>query len=124
MATKTAPKSSTPKTPKLTASAKPRGKSELYKLLADHTGLQRKQVANVFETLHKVMSVDLAKPADKKPKVFVLPGLLKVQAIYKPATKATTRENPFKPGEMMDVKAKPARTVIKVRPLKGLKNAV
>ena len=129
MATKTAPKSSpksaaAPKVAKLTASAKPRGKSELYKLLADHTGLQRKQVANVFETLHRVMSVDLAKPSDKKPKVFVVPGLMKVQAIYKPATKATTRANPFKPGEMMEVKAKAARTVIKVRPLKGLKNAV
>ncbi|MDP1661844.1 MAG: HU family DNA-binding protein [Phycisphaerales bacterium] len=124
MATKTAPKSATPKAPKITAAPKQRGKSELYKLLADHTGLQRKQVANVFEVLHKVMSVDLAKPADKKPKVFVVPGLMKVQAIYKPATKATTRANPFKPGEMMDVKAKAARTVIKVRPLKGLKNAV
>ncbi len=124
MATKTAPKSATPKAPKITPAPKQRGKSELYKLLADHTGLQRKQVANVFEVLHKVMAVDLAKPADKKPKVFVVPGLMKVQAIYKPATKATTRANPFKPGEMMDVKAKAARTVIKVRPLKGLKNAV
>ena len=123
MATKTASKSA-PKTPKLTAAPKQRGKSELYKLLADHTGLQRKQIASVFETLHKVMSVDLAKPADKKPKVFVLPGLLKVQAIYKPATKATTRENPFKPGEMMEVKPKPARKVVKVRPLRALKAMV
>jgi hypothetical protein len=124
MATKTAPKSATPKAPKITQAPKQRGKSELFKLLAEHTGLQRKQVASVFETLHKVMSVDLAKPADKKPRVFVVPGMMKVQSIYKPATKATTKPNPFKPGEMMEVKAKAARTVIKVRPLKGLKNAV
>ncbi|MBY0308814.1 MAG: HU family DNA-binding protein [Phycisphaerales bacterium] len=123
MATKTAAKSA-PKAPKLSAASKQRGKSELFKLLAEHTGLQRKQVASVFETLHRVMAVDLAKPADKKPRVFVVPGLMKVQSIYKPATKATTRENPFKPGEMMEVKAKPARTVIKIRPLKGLKSAV
>jgi hypothetical protein len=45
-------------------------------------------------------------------------------AAYKPATKATQKANPFKPGEMMTVKARPARTVIKVRPLKGLKEMV
>jgi len=113
-----------PKPAKLTASGKPRGKTELFKLIGDHTGLHRKQVASVFETLGKIMSVDLTKPSAGKPKVFVVPGMMKVQAVFKPATKATTRSNPFKPGEMMDVKAKPAKTVIKIRPLKGLKEAV
>jgi hypothetical protein len=56
--------------------------------------------------------------------VFVVPGMMKITAIHKPATKATQKPNPFKPGEMMEVKAKPARTVIKVRPLKGLKSMV
>lgn len=115
---------SAPKPPKLTASDKPRGKSELYRVLGDHTGLARKQVAAVFETLGKVMATDLAKPKADKPKVFVVPGMMKVVATHKPATKATTKPNPFKPGEMMDVKAKPARTVIKVRPLKALKAMV
>ncbi|MGD9690526.1 MAG: HU family DNA-binding protein [Phycisphaerales bacterium] len=114
----------TTKAPKIEPSKKPRGKGELYKLLALHTGLQRKQVASIFETLGKVMAVDLAKPGDGKNKVFVVPGMMKVQSIYKPATKATTKANPFKPGEMMEVKAKPARTVIKIRPLKGLKSMV
>lgn len=121
MAAKTA---AAPKAPKLTAAAKPRGKSELYKLLADHTGVARKDVTAVFETLFKVMQVDLAKPAANKPRFFVVPGMMKISAIYKPATKATTKPNPFKPGEMMETKAKPARTVIKVRPLKALKSAV
>jgi hypothetical protein len=49
---------------------------------------------------------------------------MKVNAIYKPATKSTTKPNPFKPGEMMEVKAKPARTVLKIRPLKALKAMV
>jgi hypothetical protein len=42
----------------------------------------------------------------------------------KPAVKAHTRPDPFNPGQMMQVKAKPARKVVKVRPLKGLKDRV
>jgi nucleoid DNA-binding protein len=113
-----------PKPPKLTPADKQRGKSELFRILAEHTGLQRKQVASIFETLGKVMSVDLAKPKADKPKVFVVPGMMKVTTTFKPASKATTRPNPFKPGEMMEVKAKPAKTVIKIRALKALKAMV
>jgi len=114
-----------PKPAKLTASAKPRKKSELFAILAEHVeGISKKQVAGVFEALGKVIGVDLAKPSPDKPKVFVVPGMMKISAIHKPATKAAQKANPFKPGEMMTVKARPARTVIKVRPLKGLKEMV
>lgn len=113
-----------PKPPKLSQSAKPRKKSELYQVLGDHVGLSRKQIAGVFEALGKVMAVDLAKPSEGKPRIFVVPGMMKVQAIYKPATKATQKANPFKPGEMMTVKAKPASTKLRVRPLKALKAMV
>ncbi len=109
---------------KISAAGKQRTKSEVYTTIADHTGLARKQVASVFEVLGRVMAADLAKPGAERPKVFVVPGMMKVNAIYKPPTKATTRPNPFKPGEMMEVKAKPARTVIKIRPLKALKAMV
>ncbi|MEI7657575.1 MAG: HU family DNA-binding protein [Phycisphaerae bacterium] len=122
-APKAAPKAAKPA--KLVASAKPRKKSELFAILAEHVeGLSKKQVAGVFEALGKVISVDLAKPSPDKPKVFVVPGMMKISAIHKPATKAAQKANPFKPGEMMTVKARPARTVIKVRPLKGLKEMV
>ncbi len=127
MATKTKAKAkpaAAPKPPKLSASTGPRKKSELFTVIGAHTGLARKQVAGVFEVLGKVISVDLAKPSAGKNKVFVVPGMMKITAIHKPATKATQKPNPFKPGEMMEVKAKPARTVIKVRPLKGLKSMV
>lgn len=117
-------KTAAPKTPKLTAASKPRGKSELYRTIAEQTGLARKQVAQVFETLARVMSVDLTKPAAGKPKFFMVPGLMKVKSEFKPASKATTKPNPFKPGEMMEVKAKPAKTVLKIRPLKALKGMV
>ncbi len=109
---------------KISPSGKQRTKSEVYTTIAEHTGLARKQVASVFETLGRVMAADLAKPGADRPKVFVVPGMMKVNAIYKPPTRATTRPNPFKPGEMMEVKAKPARTVIKIRPLKALKAMV
>ncbi len=117
-------KMAAPKPPKLSASAKPRKKGELFNILAEHNGLARKQVAGVFDTLAKVMAVDLAKPSADKPKIFVVPGLMKVTAAYKPATKAAQKPNPFKPGEMMTVKAKPASTKLRVRPLKGLKAMV
>lgn len=108
---------------KIAAAAKMRKKSELYTLLAEHTELSRKQVAGVFDTLARVMTVDLAKPTDGKPKVFAIPGLLKVTATYKPATKAREGINPFT-GEKQMFKAKPAKTVIKARALKALKDAV
>jgi nucleoid DNA-binding protein len=52
---------------------------------------------------------------------FTLPGLLKVQVVNKPATKARKGINPFT-GEETVFKAKPARNVVKVRPLKKLKD--
>jgi hypothetical protein len=124
MAKKIAKAAPAPKPAKLSPSAKPRKKSELYNILATHSGISRKQVAGVFESLAKVMSVDLAKPSEGKPKIFVVPGMMKVQAIHKPATKSSQKPNPFKPGEMMTVKAKPASTKIRVRPLKALKAMV
>ncbi|MFO0870978.1 MAG: HU family DNA-binding protein [Pirellulales bacterium] len=95
-------------------------KSQLYANLAESTGLSRKQVASVFEALAK----ELATTFKKKIPDFTIPGLAKVTVIRKPATKAGTRPNPFKPGEMMEVKAKPARNVVKVRALKALKEMV
>jgi nucleoid DNA-binding protein len=113
-----------PKPVKISPVSKPRKKSEIFNIIADQTGLARKQVAHVFDALGKVISVDLAKPSPGKPKIFVVPGMMKISAVHKPATKATTRPNPFKPGEMMEVKPKPAKTVLKIRPLKGLKEMV
>ena len=101
-------------------SAKPRGKSEIFMAIGNETGLSRKQVASVFESLSKNISKDLG----KGPGVFAVPGLMKITVVKKPAVKAGTRPNPFKPGEMMQVKARPARKVVKVRPLKALKDMV
>lgn len=123
MAKKAAVKAA-PKPSKITPAGKQRKKSELFTVLAEHAGISRKEVSAVFDTLGVVMKADLGKPSPEKPKVFVVPGLMKISSIHKPATKSAQKPNPFKPGEMMTVKAKPARTVVKVRALKGLKSMV
>ena len=97
---------------------KAKSKTEVLTALAEATGLTRKDVGNVFAQLSELIGKEIGK---KGPGVFSFPGLLKIQVIRKPSTKATTRKNPFKPDEMMEVKAKPARNVVKVRPLKSLK---
>ena len=48
-------------------------------------------------------------------------GLLKVKTQRKPATKARPGVNPFT-GEQTVFKAKPARTIVKIQPLKALKD--
>src|SRR5688572_1636739 len=93
-------------------------KSEIFSSIAEKTELSRKQVSSVFEALGQEIQNGLCK---RGPGIFTVPGLMKISCVTKPATKAGTRPNPFKPGEMMDVKAKPARRAVKVRPLRGLK---
>ena len=101
--------------------AKSRSKSETYTHIAEKTGLTRKQVASVFDSLGDLVRNEMGK---KGPGVFTMPGLLKIKRVSKPATKTRTIPNPFKPGEMMTVKGKPARSVVKALALKNLKEMV
>jgi len=105
---------------RFTAASKPRTKSQIFTLLSEHTGLAKKDITNVFECLEKAISADMG---TRGPKVFTVPNLMKVTVKRKPATKARKGINPFT-GEEMMFKAKPARNVIKVRPLKKLKEMV
>jgi nucleoid DNA-binding protein len=98
--------------------AKAPTKSELFASLVASTGLTRKQVAAVLNDLTGLIAKNVGK---KGPGLFVLPGLMKIMVIQKPATKAHKGINPFTKQEQM-FKAKPARKVIKVRPLKALKD--
>jgi nucleoid DNA-binding protein len=108
---------------KITAAGKQRTKGEIYRTIAEQTGLGRKDVASVFDTMSRMMAADLAKPSRDKAKVFVVPGLMKVTAQYKPPTPERQGKNPFT-GEMQTFKAKPASTKIRIRPLKQLKAMV
>jgi len=106
----------------MAANDKPMTKTEILAALAEGTGLTKKEVSSVLEELSGLIETSLSK---KGPGVFNLPGLLKIAKIDKPARKAKKNvPNPFKPGELMDVAAKPAHSVIKVRPLKALKDMV
>lgn len=98
----------------------PRTKSEIMGVLAETTGLSKKDVSSVFASLSDLISKDVGK---KGCGLFTVPGLMKVRRISKPATKARKGINPFT-GEETTFKAKPARNVVKIRPLKALKDMV
>ena len=97
---------------------KPASKSEVITKIAESTELSRKQVNSVFEALSQQIGEAVGR---KGAGVFAVPGLMKITVIQKPATKARKGINPFTKEEVM-FKAKPARKVIKVRPLKALKD--
>jgi len=93
-------------------------KTEILTSIATATSLSRKQVASVFDSLGEQIKGAVGK---KGPGIFAVPGLMKIIVVHKPATKARKGINPFTKMEQM-FKAKPARKVIKVRPLKALKD--
>ncbi len=93
-------------------------KSQILDHIATETDLTRKQVAAVLDSLTGVIERHVGKRGVGE---FVLPGLLKVSTVRKPAVKARKGINPFTKEETM-FKAKPATTVVKVRPLKKLKD--
>ncbi len=95
-------------------------KSELIQKIADKhgDGITRKDVKGVVEALAEIGYKEL-----KKTGAFVVPGFAKFVVIKKPATKARSGINPFTK-EPTVFKAKPARKIIKVRPVKATKDAV
>ena len=100
------------------ASKKPSTKSEILGHISDKTDLSRKQVSAVFDELAGLIKRDL-----KSSGLFNVVGLMKIKLVHKPAVPAHKGINPFTKEQMM-FKAKPARNVVKVLPLKGLKDMV
>ncbi len=111
-------KSTKKKTTKKTATKKAPTKGQIMTQIADRTDLPKRDVAAVFEELEGVMTKSL-----KQNKEFSLPGICKMTVKKKPARKARKGRNPFT-GEEIMIKAKPASKVVKIRPLKKLKEAV
>ena len=99
---------------------KPRSKSDILRILSESTGLAKKDVHRILDRLSQLINLDIGK---KGPGIFTLPGLVKIVRVMKPATKARKGVNPFT-GQETTFKAKPARNVVKVRALKGLKEMV
>ena len=103
------------------AAPKPPTKTEIYSSIADETGLTKKQVGEVFDALDGLIEKSLT--GRGAPKMFAMPGLCKITVQHKPATKEREGINPFT-GEPTIFKAKPAKNVVKIRPLKKLKDMV
>ena len=93
-------------------------KSQLIEKIATESELAKKDVKSVLETLTSVGYKEL-----KKAGVFLVPGFAKFVVVKKPATKARKGVNPFN-GEEMMFKAKPARKIVRARPVKAAKDAV
>jgi len=92
-------------------------KTQIVNQIAEENELSKNQVNGVLESLTEIIQLHINKRSVGE---FVLPGLLKIQTVKKPAKKARKGINPFT-GEEQMFKAKPASTAVKVRPLKKLK---
>ncbi|HET6377367.1 MAG TPA: HU family DNA-binding protein [Methylocella sp.] len=93
-------------------------KSELIQKIAEDASLAKKDVKAVIESLANIGYKEL-----KKAGAFVLPGFAKFVVVKKPATPERKGINPFTK-EPTVFKAKPARKILKVRPVKAAKDAV
>jgi nucleoid DNA-binding protein len=104
----------TTKTQKLT-------KTQVITALSEETELSKKDVARVFEALSALIAKQLVGRGG--PGEVVIPGLLKLKAVKKPATKEREGINPFTK-EPITIAAKPASKKVRAIPLKGLKEMV
>lgn len=96
-------------------------KTGLIDKMAERAGIERKQAAACYKLLEDVMQASIMKGGLG---VFTLPGLLKVKTRIKPAVKGGKKAiNPFTKEEYITT-AKPAKTIVKVLPMKKLKDAV
>jgi DNA-binding protein HU-beta len=100
--------------------AKLMSKSELVQKIAEQhaNNMTRKDVKGVIDSLAEIGHKKL-----KKTGAFFVPGFAKLIVIKKPATKARKGINPFTK-EPTIFKAKPARKIIKARPVKAAKDAI
>ena len=105
---------------KTSAASKARSKGDVFRTIGDAVGVHRRDVAAVFAGLGALIKADLGKGGSG---AFKVPGLMRITVKRKPATKARMGINPFTKEQVM-LKAKPARNVVRVRPLAGLKEMV
>jgi nucleoid DNA-binding protein len=102
------------------AAKKPLNKTEILTALSEATGLTKQQVGGLLDELSKLIGTNLGGDG---PGAFALPGLLQIKVVRKPATEEHMGINPFTKQEMV-IKAKPAKNVVKITALKGLKDMV
>jgi nucleoid DNA-binding protein len=93
-------------------------KSGILNALSAATGLPRKNVGSVMGALAALAAMELTRRG-----TFTMPGMAKLRVIKKPATRAREGINPFTKQPTI-FKAKPARKLVKMRPLKALKDSL
>jgi hypothetical protein len=102
--------------------AKSLTKGEIYTAISEETGAAKADVKKFFAALESLVINQLGK---KGSGVITLPGLVKLTAVKKPATKGGERRaNPFKPGEFIITKPKPASVKVRARALKAFSEAL
>lgn len=114
-AAKTAAK---PAAKKVTAIREKMRKAAIISHVASETGLTHNQVGSVMDELGVLIHRHIKKRSVGE---FTLPGLLKIRTVKQPATKSRMGRNP-RTGEQIRIKAKPAYTRIRVKPLKSLRD--
>lgn len=109
------------KTTKPAGKGKAMTKTAIYAALAERAGIDKKEVAALFEGLSELIKKQLKKDGD----TFTIPGMLRLRLRRQKAVKGGKEvKDPFNPGKMRITKDKPARNVIRARPLKGLNELV
>jgi len=93
-------------------------KSDFVAALAEKSGLSKQQANAALQAINGIVVQQLGQHGE-----VLLPGLLKLSVAVKPATPERQGINPFTK-QPTTFKAKPARKVIKARPVKALKDAV
>jgi nucleoid DNA-binding protein len=95
-------------------------KSQVVSELAEITELDKKSINKVFDGLTEIIKKQLG---SRGPGEFVIPGLLKLKAVKKPATKDRPGINPFTK-QPITIKGKPASKKIRASALKALKDLI
>ena len=102
------------------AAAKRMTKAQVIGEIAQYSELDKKSVSKVFEGLTDLIKKQLG---PRGPGEFVIPGLLKLKAVKKPATKDRPGINPFTK-QPITIKGKPASKKIRASALKALKDLI
>lgn len=105
---------------KMPAIKDPMSKSGMIKTITDITSLSKKEVVSVLDCLTQVIEKHVKSGG---PGIFVMPGLMKISVVKKPARAARKGVNPFT-GEEIMIKARPAYKAVKIKALKKLKEMV
>ncbi|HEY2407010.1 MAG TPA: HU family DNA-binding protein [Polyangiaceae bacterium] len=95
-------------------------KAQVIAELANASDLDKKSVGRVFEGLQDLIRKQLSA---RGPGEFVVPGLVKLRVVKKPATKERAGINPFTK-EPITIPAKPASKKVRATALKNLKDLV